>query len=237
MIKLLSPAAILVAIAQPALADENGGASGPYLGVQVSAARVQSAHSDLQGWYYGAADFGREQTAVIGGVHAGYDINSGPIVAGIVGEVNFGAVDSYGEISPVFINYAIGSRSTMLGSVRAKLGLRSGKLTGAVTGGYAISNSRQRFNETDGSGQYFSDNGSRGGWVGGLGFDYSVSEHSSIGLSASHYQFGKVEHILLEPNGAPSNCSWSAVPSPGNQCRFTLRDSFDMIAVSYSYRF
>ncbi len=237
MNKIFCTTVALAAMAQPAFAQDVESVSGPYVGVQIAAARVLDTHTDSQGWYYAVSDFGMEQNGTIGGVHAGYDLGKGALVLGVLAEVNFGTLDTYAEATPEFIAYEIGSRSTMLGSARAKLGIHSGRLTAFANGGVAFSNAKHRYLEIDGSADYFGGNGSRTGWVAGIGFDYSLTKHSSIGLTASRYQFGRSEHLLLDSAGIPNDCSWSATATPDNLCHFTMRDKFDTVAISYSFRF
>lgn len=235
MNKLIISAVALAATTQPALADGTAAQTGPYLGVQVSVAKAQDKHSDPQGWFNGVSDFRLEKSGAIGGVHAGYDLGKGAVVAGVEAEVNFGVLDTFAETSPTYTQYMIGSRTTLLGSARAKVGLRSGKLTGTVSGGYAFSNSKHNYFETDGSPNYFNDKGSRSGWVLGFGFDYAVSKHTSIGLSASHYQFALRDHQLLDSTGALIDCSWSSAAD--NLCHFPMRDKFETVTVAYRYHF
>lgn len=233
MHKLIIAALALTATAQPALSQD----AGPYVGVQVVAAQIQTNHSDEQGWYNGNANFGISKANVIGGVFAGYESGQGPLTAGVEAEVNFGALDSLSQISPLYNEYQIGTRTTVLGSARAKLGLRSGKLTANINGGFAFSNSRHRYLETDGSGEHFDDKGSRGGWVVGFGLDYSLGAHSSIGLATSYYQFPNRDHTLLSVGGSSTNCSWSAAAAADNLCHFKMGDKFATVAVKYKYHF
>lgn len=229
-------AVALAASAQPALAGDST-FDGPYVGVQAAAARVQTTHSDNQDWYNGVQDFITEDSGVIGGVHAGYTKVKGSLLAGVEAEVNFGTLDSFRETTPLSPSYAIGSRTTMLGSVRAKLGLASDTIAANINGGFAFSNSKHNYLESDGSDDYFNDKGSRSGWVVGLGFDYAVSANSTLGLSVSHYQFGTKDHLLLDSTGVQNDCSWSSTATPDNLCHFPIKDRFESVAVKYSYRF
>lgn len=237
MRKIILAGCALVASVQPVSAKDSELPSGPYVGVQVGGARVQDKHSDIQGWYNGVTDFGMNKGGVIGGARIGYDFVINNYQAGVMAEANFGTLDTFAETSKTWTEYKIGSRTTLLGSVRAKLGLRAGKTTFHANGGWAFSNSRHRYAETDGSGQYFSDKGSQSGWVGGFGIDQSIGAHTSIGILASHYQFSQVDHVLLEANGTPSACTWSPVASPGNLCHFPMRDHFETVTVAFNYHF
>ena len=237
MKKIVLAVAAVAASAQPAIAGDNATFEGPYVGVQAAVARAHTTHSDQQYWYTGAQDAVVEDSDVIGGVHAGYNVVKGSLLAGVEAEVNFGALDTYREATPLDPTYSIGSRTTMLGSVRAKLGLASDTIAANINGGFAFSNSKHNYLESDGSDDYFNDKGSRSGWVVGLGFDYAVSANSTLGLSVSHYQFGTKDHLLLDSTGAQNDCSWSSTAAPDNLCHFPVKDRFESVAVKYSYRF
>ncbi len=236
MNKLLLAAAAASCFAQPAFAQDDSPFAGAYAGVQVGAARVMTKHSDEQSWYYDYRDFRTEDSGVIGGVHAGYDIVRGNLLAGVEAEVNFGTLDSYAEVAPTDPSYEIGSRTTMLGSIRAKLGVTEGNFAAHVNGGYAFSNTKHNYFETDESDDYFYDKGSRSGWVLGFGADYAVSSNSSLGVAFSHYQFGTKDHVLLDSAGVLNECSWSNEAADG-LCHFPMRDKFETVTVKYSYRF
>lgn len=238
MKKILIAAVATTFLAQPAIAQDEGSPfAGAYAGVQASAARVTTKHDDQQYWYYGVEDFRQEDSGVQGGVHAGYNFVKGNLLAGVEAEVNFGVLDSYGETTPLDPSYAIGSRTTMLGSVRGKLGVTDGNFAASVNGGYAFSNSKHSYFETDGTDDYFADKGGRSGWVLGFGVDYAVSAKTTLGLAFSHYQFGTKDHQLLDSAGDLNDCSWSDTATADNLCHFPMRDKFETVTVKYSYRF
>lgn len=230
-------AVAVAASAQPAFANETSPFEGPYVGVQAAVARAQDKHTDNQEWYYGFQDFATESTDTVAGIHAGYNLVHGSLLVGAEADLNFGPVDTYTEVTPTDPSYAIGSRTTMLGSVRAKLGVADNKFAAHVNGGFAFSNTKHNYFETDGSDVYFNDKGSRSGWVVGLGFDYALSSRSSLGLAVSHYQFGTKDHVLLDSTGTPEDCSWSSTATADNLCHFTMKDRFESVAVNYSYHF
>ncbi len=233
MKKLTLAATAIIGAAQPALAQDASSFDGVYVGVQVAGARVQTKHSDPDGWYTDVRDFGMEDSGAIGGFHAGYNSVHGALLVGLEAEVNFGVIDSYAEVTPNDPSYKIGSRTSMLGSVRAKVGVTDGKFAAHLNGGYAFSNTKHNYFETDGSAEYFNDNGDRSGWVLGLGIDYSVSPRSSLGLSVSHYQFGTKDHVLLRPSGVTQNGSSAS----DGFFHFPMQDKIETVAVKYSYRF
>ncbi|PKB13293.1 opacity protein-like surface antigen [Novosphingobium kunmingense] len=220
--------------ATPAFAEESPYFGGATVGVVASASRLSTSQTDFQNWYFALDGARLEDDAVMGGFSAGYDVISGNLLVGVEGDVLFGTADSTREVVPSLVSYEIGSRITKLATARAKLGVTSGRMAGYLTGGLAISDARQRYFETDGTGQNFSGKGDRTGWILGLGFDYAISPRASIGLAASHADFGAVHHILQESNGTPSNCTWAR--SPDGLCHWNVKDRLESVSVKVRYR-
>jgi len=236
MKKLLCTATALALASTGTAAYAEDGQSyfgGFYLGAQVSGARLTDKHSDHQYWYDGVHNAGYSKTKAQFGVRGGYDFTSGSLLAGVLGEVNFGKVSTFREISPSDPSYAIGTRIKMLGSVRARAGIASGRLALTANGGIAFNDNKQAYRETDGTGEYYNGKGKRTGWVVGLGAAYAMAQHISLGLDFSHYQFGSGRHIILAPNGTPRTGSDAA----DDHWHWSQKDSVNSLALSVNYRF
>ena len=237
MKKLTLAATAIIGAAQPALAQDASNFDGIYAGVQVAGARVHDTYNDSQEWYFDDITVRKEKTGAIAGLHAGYNSVHGALLVGVEAELNFGVIDTFAETTPNDPSYEIGSRTSMLGSARVKLGVTDGKFAAHVNGGFAFSNTKHNYLESDGSGEYFNDNGDRSGWVLGFGVDYAISPRSSLGLAFSHYQFGTTDHLLLEPTAVLADCSGWTTAAPDGLCHFPMRNKFETVAVKYSYRF
>lgn len=211
--------------APAAFAQDSSPFSGGYVGVQAGLAQIDSAHTDLDYWYYAAQNQSKKDSGVQAGVKAGYDIVSGALIAGVLAEVNVGKVNSFAEVTPEDPSYAIGTKTTMLGSARAKLGFTSGNLAAFATGGLAFSNAKHKYRETDGTGEYFDGKGDRSGYVLGFGAAYAVSKNASIGLDISRYQFGSRTRDLRDSDGEIIDARWR------------LKDRIETVAVSYNLHF
>ena len=237
MKKILLATAAIIGAAQPALAQDASSFDGVYAGVQVVGARVQETYNDSQEWYFDNITVRKEKTGAIAGLHAGYNSVHGALLVGVEAEVNFGVIDTFAETTPIDPSYSIGSRTSVLGSARVKLGVTDGKFAAHVNGGYAFSNTKHNYMESDGSDEYFNDNGDRSGWVLGFGVDYAVSSRTSLGIAFSHYQFGTEDHTLLDRSGVLSDCSGWTAAAPDGLCHFPMRNKIETMAVKYSYRF
>lgn len=198
--------------------------TGPYVGIQAGAARTESVHNDLDYWYYDYKNYKTAKTNVIGGVKAGYDMQAGPALIGVLGEVSIGKIDTLTEVTPASPSYAISSKTKVLGSLRAKLGVASGNLAVFVTGGWAFSDTTHSFGDTDGSNEGYSEKGSRSGSVIGLGAAYAVSPRTKLGFDVSRYQFGTRTHEVIDAG-------------VGQGYFFSQKDRIDTAAVSYTLSF
>lgn len=209
---------------------------GPYVGAQLGIAQIRDKHSDLDDWYGGDLHVSAKKTRVAGGVRAGYDYVAGSLIAGALAEVSFGSLNTFRQFHPYstsYDQYALGAKITALGSLRAKLGVTGGKLAGFVTGGVAFANTKLRYRESDGTGEYYNNHGKRVGYVVGIGAAYALSPHSSIGLDASLYQFGTRNSIILAPSGDPRTTS----ASDNGFYNWHQRQRVETVAVSYTYHF
>lgn len=194
-----------VAMASTANAQDASPFAGPYVGLQGSVAQIDDVNTDLDYWYTGTDVRTSDRGGMIG-LRAGYDMVAGPLLYGALIEGSIGKLDSYEEVGTsgdlVFEN---GTKVKKLGSVRAKLGLNSGNLAAFVTGGFAFSDAKQRYFETDGTDEAYSGKGDRSGYVLGLGAAYAINANSSLGLEYSHYEFGSRTHDLLEDDGSDTD--------------------------------
>jgi outer membrane immunogenic protein len=151
----------------------------------------------------------------LGGVQAGYNVQRGPVVAGLEFDADFLKTDS-----PAYSVYGYGNLSTQVNeaySLRGRLGVT---LTPRVlffgTGGYALASVDHSF---DPGGTVFKDSGTVGGWVAGGGLEYMHSSRLSFGVEVLHYDFGQ-DHFNLSFN---SNGTVNTVPTEIGTEMTTLR--------------
>lgn len=171
--------------------------AGPYVGIQASRATVTNVSNDLDYYFYNDELQTTGKGAMVG-IKAGYDMTFGPLLVGALGEVSFGKVDSFNDTTgdPEDYYYSAGTRISRLGSVRAKLGLASGRLAAFATGGLAFSNATQAL-ENGWSDDYgYEEKGDRRGYVLGFGAAYALSPKTSVGVDYSRYEFDKRQHLL-----------------------------------------
>jgi outer membrane immunogenic protein len=125
-------------------------------------------------------------TELIGGVHAGYNLQMGTWVAGLEGDVDF--ADN--------INY--------LASVRGRLGLALGSFLLYGTGGVAFIETENDFAvvSADDGLFNFSNGKTDTGYVAGGGLEYKLAPQLSLGVEGLYYGFGS-ESTNLAAGGEP----------------------------------
>jgi opacity protein-like surface antigen len=201
--------------------------SGLYVGVQGGVARTAMKYSDLDWWYSGVVNHVMDGYNAALGLKAGYDMKFGAVLAGVAAEISFGQFRGGGEAVPAPQGpaYDIRSTATMLGSVRGKLGVTTPAVSLFGTAGVAFANTAHKYNETDGSGEYYRVNGKRVGWVVGVGADYALTAKSSVGLEVSHYEFGNDTTVLRNADGTARADRWRQ------------GESFETLMLNYTQRF
>jgi outer membrane immunogenic protein len=171
-------------------------------GLTAGAARAQELTAPASADFSGA-DLGVDLGAGIGasggvntsglaaGAHAGYNLQNGPIVGGLVGNILFGNISGDGPNSQSFSYNA-------LGSVRARGGYEIGNLLLFGSIGWAYADSRYQ----DYSG--VSDKW-LGGYAFGLGAEYAITRNVSIHAELSRYDFGNPTYSMPSGPAAVSN--------------------------------
>jgi outer membrane immunogenic protein len=163
-----------------------------------SAAQAQDDRAALwQGAYIGAHlggeggkfknNFGSETVSgVIGGLHGGFNWQSGTMVYGIEGDADLaGAKKNYNFGGGVTGQLSNG----FLGSLRGRVGFTSGSALFYGTGGVAFASSKF---EASGGGTKASIKDTQTGYVIGLGMDYAISSNMSARIEGLHYGFKDV---------------------------------------------
>lgn len=215
----------LLALSSTTYAAEPG-FEGFYAGAQIGVAEGVSAHTDNDFWYFDVKDSEASDGAASAGLKLGYDKVNDSVLYGVLAEGSITSINTQKELTPGEPSYSVGSKINAFGSIRAKLGVTSDKLAAYVTGGLALADIQHKFNETDGSGQYYDQEGKEVGYVFGLGASYLVTDNSMIGVDVSRYVFGSKTHELLGcGEGGPCGST------------FTQDDVINSVNVSYSIKF
>jgi len=186
--------------------------AGPYVGVQAGIGQVDDRSNDIDYWYDQIGGLENSDRGAQVGLRIGYDAVFGHALVGALAEGSIGKLNAFGEASSGTRgdpsnpdHYAIGTRVSHLGSIRAKLGLTDGRLAAFATGGIAFSNGKHKFRATDGNDDAFDSKADRSGYVLGLGMAYALDNRMSLGLDYSHYEFGSDTNEVIYSDGDPSD--------------------------------
>jgi outer membrane immunogenic protein len=143
--------------------------SGAYVGANASFGFGR--YTDGGSSYFGDADGG------LFGVTAGYNYQSGPLVTGIEGDIDFGSVSGTGY--PAGGISATGSL-TAEGSIRARFGYAFGPSLVYITGGYTGANLKGSVADLAVPNLYASQSTYLNGFVVGTGIEYAFTRNISV---------------------------------------------------------
>lgn len=127
-----------------------------------------------------------------GGARLGFNYQTGQLVLGIEGDVNFGGrtdIAALGGTTAPQAGYSLQTRSNVLGTMRARAGIAFDRILLFGTGGLALTN--QRHTVTTGSGLSASVRNSSG-WAGGGGAEFRLSDSLSVAATVLHVELGLV---------------------------------------------
>jgi len=133
--------------------------------------------NDEDGWSY----YGR----------AGFDVQSGPFVVGLVGEFGKAEItDSVAAFSTTPASYTMARKLKWEGSVRARAGLAARNTLFYATGGAGYAKIDNLFFTTN-TANAFAATGSdkRWGYVGGGGIEQKLTKNISIGMEYTYHQY------------------------------------------------
>lgn len=138
-----------------------------------------------------------DYTGGIAGGQIGFNGQWGPIVAGIEGDISFGATDN--ETSCIYVGGTCATQTDALGSIRGRLGATlTPQLLFYGTGGIAFASVEH---SVDFGGQLFEDDSVVEGAVYGAGVEYMHRSGVSFGFEYLRYDFETERYDLIDFNG------------------------------------
>jgi outer membrane immunogenic protein len=148
--------------------------TGVYLGLHAGGGWGRIGGSDV--------DVSISPRGALGGVHAGYNFQSGNLVFGAEGDFSAANLDGARTDGLERVDVS----TSYLASLRGRLGFTTGPALLYVTGGVAFTNWKLR--ATDGV-DTFSASGRDTGWVVGGGAEFMFASNWSARLEGLHYRF------------------------------------------------
>jgi len=154
----------------------------------------------------GGPDFGT-QTGGLVGLTAGYNYQSGPLVAGIEADIDFAGIA--GSSIPKFATFTSGNVSSV-GTLRGRFGYAVDHALFYVTGGYAGANMRGSLVDTSTNPNLlFSQSNYLNGFVLGLGMEFAVTPNISVKAEYLYSYYGSANYFggTLDSVSAGTNFS------------------------------
>lgn len=157
-----------------------------------------------------------------GGARLGFNYQTGQLVLGLEGDVNFGGrtnVDALGATAAPQAGYSLQSRSNVLGTARARAGIVFDRILVFGTGGIAMTNLRHTV--TTGSDLTASARNSNG-WTAGGGAELRLNDNLTLAATVLHVGLGSVNLAASSgPDSFTTNVESSyTVGSVGINLRF-----------------
>jgi outer membrane immunogenic protein len=161
-----------------------------------------------RGTFGGGPDFGN-QTGGLVGVTAGYNYQSGPLVAGIEADLDFGGIA--GDGFPKNSTNASGN-VTGVGSLRARFGYALDRALFYVTGGYTGANMRGSVADMSGNPNIFvSQSNYLNGYVLGLGLEFAVTNNLSVKAEYLYSNYGSANYFGGTPDSISAGTNFSSL--------------------------
>jgi outer membrane immunogenic protein len=144
------------------------------------------------GTYAGGPDFG-DQAGGLFGITAGYNYQSGSLVAGIEADVDFGGIA--GTSVPKASTFTSGN-VTSVGTLRGRFGYAADRALFYVTGGYAGANMRGGVTDySTNPNLLINQSNYLNGYVLGLGLEYALTNNVSIKAEYLYSYYGRTNYF------------------------------------------
>jgi outer membrane immunogenic protein len=193
--------------------------AGPYMGLNLGAAWNHAAFSDDIGpsgtrlvFPAAMADpFWSPTTAgfTIGG-QAGYNWQTGNVVYGVEGDLNW--VDSRASaiISANTIHEAASTKLDWMSSLRGRVGWAFSQVLVYGTGGVAFAHFSDAWGYAPGGGHDFTTNDVRVGWTAGGGLEYMITSHWTVRIEGLYADYGSKDLTVVNPTSSGLSGSYSS---------------------------
>ena len=215
--------------------------TGFYVGAQVGAAWTKDKVTDSDrptGLLIGNGNL--DNSSIVGGLHAGYNMQSGSIVYGLEADLELSGLSK--TSSALFAGngaliggvYSYSQKIDWQGSVRGRLGYAAGPALFYVTGGLAFANVKNGYSNpinfantvaAVGAGSY-SFSSTRTGWTLGAGLEYALNNNWSARVEYRYTDFGS----FTNSTGAVPVTMWS-----NENIKHKLQEHAVRVGVTYRF--
>jgi outer membrane immunogenic protein len=167
------------------------------------------------------ATYGANPSGVIGGAQIGYNLQLGPLVAGLEGDVSGLTVS---QSKYVGLGYNDNIKSNIQGSIRLRAGYAIDRILLYATGGAAFAGIKTSYTSPFG---YDSISRTRTGWTVGGGVEYAVTNNWTIRAEYRYSDFGAFNDYLI--NSSPILGTYGRHHLTQNQVEVGFNYKFDTL--------
>lgn len=175
-----------------------------WAGVYVGA----NASMNIGGFSEGGANYFGNAFGGLYGITAGYNYQSGPLVAGVEADLNFGSVN--GTAYPLAAVHSSGN-ITGEGSLRARFGYAFDRALVYMTGGYTGASMRGSLADLGAPNIYASQSNYLNGFTIGGGLEYAVTNNVSLKAEYLFNDYGSTPFFSGTRDGITSGVSFSTI--------------------------
>jgi outer membrane immunogenic protein len=181
--------------------------AGPYIGLNAGAAWNHAEFSDDIGslgssfaFPVGSPFWSPTKAGFTIGGQAGYNWQTGNIVHGIEGDLNWADAKANAFFNPAG-NLTASTNLDWMGTVRGRLGVTYSQFLIYGTGGVAFAHFSDAWGYTALGGNAFVDNQIRVGWTAGGGVEYMLARNWTVRIEALYADFGTKSITVVNPPG------------------------------------
>lgn len=177
---------------------------GFYVGGNIGWANLTAHQNDLDGFLTGSpTSFTVSEDSFTGGVQAGYNLQKGCTVLGIVADWNWADLNADTRLFPGvtgILDDRFRTRINDFGTIRTNTGVVVDQLLLYVTGGFAWAETRDSVHfATLVVDDRFSFNDTRWGWTAGFGTEYALAPGVSLTSEVLYLSFTDQDHSFNTP--------------------------------------
>ncbi len=180
--------------------------TGFYVGANIGGVWDDLKVTDIDGYAAAAVPgtkTGLTTDGVFGGGSMGYNIQRGPVVFGIEGDIGGMSLSDKKLLNGTLSGTSVGIDSGLYGDVTGRLGYVFDRSLVYAKGGFAFYDGENKFSTVTGSYSGNTTTNTFTGWTFGGGVEYKLNTAWSLKLEYQYFDFGRENFTVFNAAGAP----------------------------------